>query len=182
MVLSDTKGPCKVRNGERVGDEEGDNQRGSEIILYPNRNSLGSQRVSEIESYEITPGPNRGICLIINNIDFHFHNKRVGSEVDGDDLEQLFHDHLGYKVIHLKNLTAAMMTNILKSLANNSILEATDSLFIIILSHGTTQGIYGVDGGLVELDLIIEQFDNRNCKHMREKPKVRSLVCNKVIL
>lgn len=122
--------------------------------------------------YKMTARP-RGPCLIVNNIDFEadMFPKRKGSDEDAKRFDDIF-QQLGFTVIMRRNQTADQMRELFKEVAKECKPEH-DALFVIILSHGSEDGIYGTDGMEVYLNTeIIACFDNRNCKAMREKPKV----------
>ena len=52
-------------------------------------------------------------------------------------------------------------------------LDHEDSMAVlVVLSHGETECIYGVDGNTVEINLLKRLLDERNCKLMENKPKL----------
>lgn len=122
--------------------------------------------------YKMTSNP-RGICLIVNNIDFEaeMFPTRKGSDEDANRFDLIF-KQLGFITTMTRNLTADEIRNKFKELSKACKPEH-DALFVFIFSHGSEHGIYGTDGIEVHLDSeIITLFDNRNCKAMIGKPKV----------
>lgn len=124
------------------------------------------------EDYKMTSQP-RGLCLIINNINFEddIFPTRKGSDEDANRFDHIF-KQLGFETIMTRNLTAEQMRSKFTELSA-ACKQEHDALFVFILSHGSEHGIYGTDGLEVYLESeIISCFDNRNCKTMIGKPKV----------
>jgi len=70
-----------------------------------------------------------------------------------------------------------MKTNNLADASKEKYLSKYASLVVCILSHGkrTEKGedyVLGVDGGQVETDLLIKEFNNYNCEELAGKPKI----------
>ena len=124
------------------------------------------------EDYKMTSRP-RGLCLIVNNINFEgdIFPTRKGSDEDANRFDLIFRQ-LGFETIMTRNLTADQMRAKFRELSSACKADH-DALFVFILSHGSEHGIYGTDGMEVYLESeIISCFDNRNCKAMIGKPKV----------
>lgn len=124
------------------------------------------------EDYKMTSDP-RGLCLIVNNINFEqdIFPERKGSDEDAKRFDDIF-QQLGFKVIMTRNQTADQMRQQFKDVAA-ACKQEHDALFVFILSHGSEHGIYGTDGMEVNLQTeVLSYFDNRNCKMMLGKPKV----------
>ena len=123
------------------------------------------------EDYKISARV-RGICLIVNNVQFEMDimPDRKGSDMDAFRFKEIFRQ-LGFEVDCKRNLTADKMKSIFKQKAALC-MSKHDALVVILLSHGTESGIYGTDGFEVDLNDILSQFDNKNCKAMRGKPKI----------
>lgn len=130
-----------------------------------------SWRVDLVEDYKMTASQ-RGICLIINNVDFEhdMFPERKGSDYDAYRFKEIF-KQLGFSIESKRNLTADKMKAIFKQISARCMVKH-DSLVVILLSHGTESGIYGTDGLEVDMNDILTYFDNRNCKQMMGKPKV----------
>lgn len=124
-----------------------------------------------IEDYKIS-SEERGTCLIINNVTFEndMFPKRKGSDMDAFRFKDIF-KQLGFSVVSKRNLTSDKMKAVFKQVSARCI-NKHDSLIVILLSHGTESGIFGVDCLEVPMHDILTYFDNRNCKQMMGKPKV----------
>ena len=64
------------------------------------------------------------------------------------------------------------MTNVVQQFSRMDKHRAVDSCVVAILSHGLDGEIYGTDGDLVPLDLLIHYFNGDNCENLQTKPKV----------
>lgn len=115
----------------------------------------------------------RGMCIIINNINFEPpFEKREGAERDAEKMKKLFTD-LHFDVTDHTNLTAKDMAEVLKQAANAKQQEDADCLVVILMSHGSTGVIFGVDGEELKLhDKVYALFNNVNCRNLRGKPKL----------
>lgn len=124
-----------------------------------------------IEDYKMS-ARNRGICLIINNVEFdlNFLPTRKGSDMDAFRFKEVF-KQLGFEVDCKRNLTAEKMKNTFIQKASLCH-PKHDALIVILLSHGTESGVFGIDGLEVDLNETLSHFDNKKCKHMTGKPKV----------
>lgn len=127
--------------------------------------------LDQIEDYTMSSSQ-RGICLIINNVQFEndLLPKRKGSDKDAFRFKEVFRQ-LGFAVESKRNQTAEKMKSLFRQVAARCMLKH-DALVVILLSHGTESGIYGTDGLEVDLNDILSYYDNRNCKQMLGKPKV----------
>lgn len=141
-------------------------------VMTIQRASLENIHRPSDEVYKMTSNP-RGLCLIINNVDFEadIFPQRKGSDEDARRFDVIF-DQLGFKVVMRRNLTADQMKAAFGELAKTCE-KSHDALFVFILSHGSEHGIFGTDGIEVCLESeILSNFDNRNCEAMVGKPKV----------
>lgn len=124
-----------------------------------------------IEDYKMTSSQ-RGLCLIINNVQFDLDvlQQRKGSDMDAFRFKDIF-KQLGFCVESKRNLTAEKMKAAFKQVSARC-MSKHDAVIVILLSHGTESGVYGVDGLEVDLNDILSYFDNKKCKQMMGKPKV----------
>jgi hypothetical protein len=123
------------------------------------------------EDYKMS-SPSRGHCLIVNNVvfDLDMFPKRKGSDKDAFRFKDIF-TQLGFEVDCKRNLNSEKMKSIFKQKA--ALCHSKhDALVVILLSHGTESGIYGIDGIEIDLNDILSYFDNKKCKAMRGKPKI----------
>uniref|UniRef100_A0A3B5R5M5 Caspase-8 n=1 Tax=Xiphophorus maculatus TaxID=8083 RepID=A0A3B5R5M5_XIPMA len=124
----------------------------------------------------------RGICLIVDNFDFSESYKnltntlrnREGTKFDRGKfmyaLKEVF-GWLGYEVdIHV-DYNADQIKSLFTRIGQQDHSQY-DSLVCCILSHGMEGKVYGVDGKLVEIKLLIECIDGENCPSLIEKPKM----------
>ncbi|KTF83213.1 hypothetical protein cypCar_00048743 [Cyprinus carpio] len=123
--------------------------------------------VQEVSQYKIEQNP-RGICVIINNVDFATMDERRGSDEDQKCLAEVF-NWLGFKVEEHRNKTAAEMKNLLKDVGKT---VDGDCFVCCILSHGIKEGVCGTDGAVISVDEIREPFNGNNCQRLASKPKL----------
>ncbi|KAF4086517.1 hypothetical protein AMELA_G00107210 [Ameiurus melas] len=129
----------------------------------------GPAKPTEIGEYKMSSEP-RGVCLIINNMDFHSpHQKRNGSEKDEESLVKVF-KWLGFTEEVHRNQTAEQMKTILRTHSRNQ--HHGDCFVCCILSHGSADGVIGTDGGKVTGADIYEIFNGMYCPSLINKPKV----------
>lgn len=136
------------------------------VVRYADKYHLDSD-----EDYKMCSAQ-RGICLIINNVDFELDvlAKRKGSDMDAYRFKKIF-AQLGFVVESKRNVSADKMKALFKQTAARCLIKH-DALIVIILSHGTESGIYGVDGLEVDMNDVLMNFDNKRCRQMMGKPKV----------
>lgn len=130
-----------------------------------------SLRYDTNEDYKMT-ARERGICLIINNVNFDTPSlcQRRGSTKDAYRFRDIF-EQLFFKVELHRDQTAEAMRNLFRNTATNCRYRH-NALVVIILSHGNETSINGVDGCEVEINEILSSFDNNNCRSMVKKPKI----------
>ncbi|XP_015269033.1 PREDICTED: caspase-1-like [Gekko japonicus] len=118
------------------------------------------------------------LALIICNIDFESacFSRRDGAEVDKAGMERLL-TGLGYKVESHTNLCSEEMADRLRKFAARKEHEASDSTFVVLMSHGLRAGLCGVksqgeNSDILSHDTIYSILNNKNCPALRDKPKV----------
>ncbi|XP_056122829.1 caspase 20, apoptosis-related cysteine peptidase isoform X2 [Rhinichthys klamathensis goyatoka] len=121
----------------------------------------------QVSQYKISQIP-RGICVIINNVNFTTMNGRSGSDEDQKYLDKVFR-WLGFKVVVHRNKTADEMKNLLTDLGKT---VDGDCFVCCVLSHGKKEGVCGTDGGVVSVDEIREPFNGIYCRSLAGKPKL----------
>uniref|UniRef100_A0A3P9NFZ7 Caspase 10, apoptosis-related cysteine peptidase n=1 Tax=Poecilia reticulata TaxID=8081 RepID=A0A3P9NFZ7_POERE len=116
----------------------------------------------------------RGVCVIVDNFDFsksyHKLNNREGSKFDRDALKEVF-QWLGYEMYTYLDYNAAQIKSLFACIGQQDHSQY-DSLVCCILSHGMEGKVYGVDGNLVEIKLLIECINGEKCPSLIEKPKM----------
>ena len=132
---------------------------------------LGPPEITNCYSMRSSP---RGQVLLINNEQFdeimECHSHRMGSDVDGNNLEKLFLE-LGFQVNLQRNLSRNQMVSSIRAFAGSERHSSSDMAVVAILSHGSDGVLYGIDGVPVCTEWIVKQLDNKNCKWLRGKPK-----------
>ncbi|KAJ8303777.1 hypothetical protein KUTeg_018700 [Tegillarca granosa] len=121
----------------------------------------------------------RGRVLIINNI--HFLGKakntgkslsyRDGSAHDEELITDLF-SQLHFIIVTHGDKTADEMRQIVEKEKSNPDHVNADCFICVIMSHGCHEGIYGVDGDVINLETLSSRFDPKNCPALNEKPKL----------
>ncbi|XP_077821056.1 caspase-1-like [Macaca mulatta] len=85
--------------------------------------------------------------------------------------------NLGYKVDVKRNLTASEMTTELAAFARRQEHKTSDSTFLVFMSHGFQEGIWGNKYSeqvpdVLQLNAIFKMLNTRNCPSLKDKPKV----------
>ena len=126
------------------------------------------------------PKLNRGVVLIIVNVNFTVLSKRVGAENHAEMLKSCW-EKLGYSTIITKeDLTA---DDIMKEFKKSAKLASDDkyhSFVCCISSHGSTGGISGTDDngdkdktdGKVKIEQLTKFLAEDEVKNLRNKPKM----------
>lgn len=112
-----------------------------------------------------------GWCLIVNNVDFEYLQRRGGSDLDAEKLKGLF-TQLQYKVKVLRNQNSKQLKEALFQFAKLPEHATADSMVVCLLSHGLEGQIYGVDGVLVSIPDLLALFNGYMAKGLVGKPKL----------
>ncbi|XP_030638356.1 caspase-8-like [Chanos chanos] len=129
---------------------------------------ISAQRTSEVLEYKLSSVP-RGFCVIINNVDFITMGTRKGSERDADALSKVF-KWLGFTVELYKNQTSLEMLNLVHEISKRG--DHGDIFVCCILTHGSNDGVFGIDGDIIRVKHILDQFNALNCPALANKPKL----------
>ena len=144
-----------------------------QILVKKSSKYLGPPEITNC--YFMCSSP-RGQALIINNESFdeitvgEGKKHRKGSDVDGNNLQQLFHE-LGFNVDLQRNLTRNQMANSINNFANSENHIKSNMAILAILSHGSDGILNGVDNGPLYIEDIVKTLNNENCINLRGKPK-----------
>ena len=126
-----------------------------------------------LSCYPMTRQP-RGICLIVNNLEFKDKKKpdRYGAERDEAALHQLFKDELGFEV-HVRNdLRNFEMQQVAEEFAAEDH-SKYDAFVCILMSHGGEYGtLEGVRGRTIQIKDITAEFNSSRCPALANKPKL----------
>nr|XP_022907703.1 caspase Dronc-like [Onthophagus taurus] len=136
---------------------------------------------SKVLTYYTQSPKNRGILLLVNNIDFREKRRiRNGAIVDQANIVELF-TQLGFVIVEEKNKTKSEMQEIVQSFASNPDLYKYDMCITIVMSHGGKINgqtvIESIDEKNLSTKWIVEQFYGYNCKGMIDKPKIFIFQC-----
>ncbi|CAH3022285.1 unnamed protein product, partial [Porites evermanni] len=124
----------------------------------------------EQSKYNMSRSP-RGICLILNNIEFLGEGKRWGAEFDEEELRTLFTE-LSFDVEVARDLRYDQMRNLTAQVAKRNH-KNHDAFVLIVMSHGGDNDvIYGVDNRAVRVEDLISELTQSNCPDLRDKPKI----------
>ena len=116
----------------------------------------------------------RGKVFIINNENFLESSdlfKRPGSDIDADNLKNLF-TQLQFEVVIAKDRTAQDMIDFLTNERDKVTWHDMECVVLIIMSHGETNGIYGTDGKLTKLKDMTDIFNSSQCPGLDLKPRL----------
>ena len=113
----------------------------------------------------------RGICLILNNIEFLGEGKRWGAEFDEEELRTLFTE-LSFNVEVARDLRYDQMRNLTAQVAKRN-QKNHDAFVLIVMYHGEDNDvIYGVDNRAVRVEDLISELTQSNCPDLSDKPKI----------
>ncbi|XP_074129648.1 caspase-3-like isoform X1 [Sminthopsis crassicaudata] len=116
--------------------------------------------------------PEMGLCVIINNKNFHPNTGmsfRSGTDVDAAHLRDTFKS-LKYEVRNKNDLTCKEIIELLYNVSKEDHSQRS-SFVCVILSHGEEGIIFGTDGS-VELKRLTYFFKGDKCKSLIGKPKL----------
>lgn len=129
------------------------------------------QMAPENRRYKMESTP-RGLCFIINNKNYVNMPICEGTDVNRDQLSDLF-TSLSFGVETKNDLTGAEMKSILSELTRYEGLTIVDSLVVCLLCHGDSDNVYGIDGEAVNLlSDVFKIFGPQTCQPMIGKPKL----------
>lgn len=141
------------------------------------------------------------VALLITNKTFDGYSTRHGAEKDEYEMHCMLAD-LGYDVVKCRNLTVKVVLKIihfyfdispnwendtfiytkflilqeiekaLQKFSKHPHLVHTDSVFVVIMSHGSLQGVCGTDCKPFEIENIYKSLNTQNCPALHNKPKV----------
>ncbi|XP_061136716.1 caspase a-like [Syngnathus typhle] len=150
--------------------------------LIPCNMSFWTSKKNDSEIYPVTKESVRSrVALLITNIQFEdaSHN-RLGAEVDERNMQRLLED-LGYEVVKHTNLTGQEMDKAVLNFSKHPKLKDTDSVFVVIMSHGKSASILGVNWNKTQtaeeedvfpIDNIYKHLNSKNCRALIDKPKI----------
>uniref|UniRef100_A0A3Q4MWL6 Caspase-1-like n=1 Tax=Neolamprologus brichardi TaxID=32507 RepID=A0A3Q4MWL6_NEOBR len=111
------------------------------------------------------------VALLITNKTFNGYSTRHGAEKDEYEMHCMLAD-LGYDVVKYRNLTVKEIEKALQKFSKHPHLVHTDSVFVVIMSHGSLKGVCGTDCKPFEIENIYKSLNTENCPALHNKPKV----------
>uniref|UniRef100_A0A3Q0SGD4 Caspase a n=1 Tax=Amphilophus citrinellus TaxID=61819 RepID=A0A3Q0SGD4_AMPCI len=122
------------------------------------------------------------VALLITNIKFTDATlNRNGAEKDQENMEKLL-SALGYEVVKYTNLTGKEINEALIEFSKHPKLKETDSVVVVIMSHGKLGAVLGVDyketlsntekQDEFPIDNIYKQLGPEKCRALLDKPKI----------
>ncbi|XP_047449343.1 caspase a-like [Mugil cephalus] len=117
------------------------------------------------------------VALLITNIKFKEEKRnRKGAEKDEENMEKLL-SALGYEVVRHTNLTAKEIDEALIKFSKHPKLKETDSVVVVLMSHGKLGAVLGVDSTEEQpddfpIDKIYKHLGSEKCPALLNKPKV----------
>ncbi|KAM9359482.1 caspase-1-A-like [Symphorus nematophorus] len=131
-------------------------EKGNDIDIYPvTKKSFGSR-----------------VALLITNLRFNYYlPTRHGAEVDEENMDKLLRA-LGYEVVKYTNLTEQEIDTAMIEFSKHPKLKQTDSVLVVIMTHGDLGFVYGVDSKVFPIDRIYKCLGPENCPVLLNKPKI----------
>uniref|UniRef100_A0A096MB89 Caspase a n=1 Tax=Poecilia formosa TaxID=48698 RepID=A0A096MB89_POEFO len=117
------------------------------------------------------------VALLITNRNFANPSlTRKGAEKDEENMEKLLRS-LGYEVVKHNDLTAQRMNEVLRNFTEHPKLRDTDSVFVVIMSHGKREFVLGVNHSEEKpdefpVDNIYKHLGPQECPALMNKPKI----------
>ncbi|AWO98926.1 Caspase [Scophthalmus maximus] len=148
---------------------------GGSTTLIPTTEDFWRAKRNDKNIYTVTKNNIRNrVALLITNIKFTDKSlNREGAERDEENMENLLTD-LGYEVVKHTNLTAKAIDGALLTFSTHPKLKDTDSVLVVIMSHGKLGTILGVDGkdDKFHIDNIYKHLGSEKCPALLDKPKI----------
>ncbi|XP_054598447.1 caspase a isoform X2 [Nothobranchius furzeri] len=134
---------------------------------------------SDSSVYSVTKASYRSrVALLITNIEFSHEARRNGAEKDEEKMEKLL-KNLGYEVVRHRNCTGQEINNALTDFTDHPKLKETDSVVVVIMSHGKLGAVLGVnwkdgddDPDEFPINNIFTLLGPEKCPKLVNKPKV----------
>ncbi|KAM4742069.1 caspase a-like [Anableps anableps] len=117
------------------------------------------------------------VALLITNRNFaNTRLTRKGAEKDEENMEKLLKS-LGYELVKYNDLTAKRMNEVLCTFSEHPKLKDTDSVFVVIMSHGKREFVLGVNHSEEKpdefpVDNIYKHLGSQECPALMNKPKI----------
>lgn len=146
--------------------------------LIPVSDSLRREKMNNPDIYKVSDASIKSrVALLITNRNFTDDNlTRKGAEKDEENMEDLL-TSLQYEVVKHKDLTAKDIEKALREFTTHPKLKDTDSMFVVIMSHGKRGFVLGVDHredkpDEFPVDKIYKYLGPQKCSALMDKPKI----------
>lgn len=171
------------KSQQPVEHQEPQEEHDGPTTLIKVQESFWSEKQNDKDIYPVTKDSVKNrVALLITNITFQdAKNNRHGAEKDEENMEKLL-TALGYEVIKYTNLTAKQMDDALVHFSKHPKLTETDSVFVVIMSHGKLGVVLGVNfkqsyssgetPDELQVDSIYRHLNAKNCPALTDKPKI----------
>ncbi|XP_060928469.1 uncharacterized protein LOC133002895 [Limanda limanda] len=151
---------------------------GWSTTLIPTTKDFWRNKQNEKDIYPVTKDNYRNrVALLITNIKFTLEElDRHGAEKDEENAEKLL-TGLGYEVVKYTNLTAKAIDNAVIRFSKHPKLRGTDSVMVVIMSHGELGNILGVENSKSDsdefpIDNIYKHLGPEKCPALLNKTKI----------
>ncbi|XP_040901684.1 caspase a [Toxotes jaculatrix] len=150
--------------------------------LIPTTEAFWREKQNDNSIYPVTKNNMRNrVALLITNIKFTYEKlNRNGAEKDEENMERLL-TALGYEVVKHTDLKGKAIDDALSEFSTHPKLKETDSVLVVIMSHGKLGAVLGVNCknklGIEEPDEfpinnIYKHLGSEKCPQLLNKPKI----------
>ncbi|XP_053176786.1 caspase a-like [Scomber japonicus] len=170
-----TSGKCSQPAPEPLKDEWS-------TTLKPTTDAFWREKQNDRSTYNVTKENIRSrVALLITNIKFtDVAMNRKGADKDEENMEKLL-KALGYEVVKYTNLTGKEIEEAVIKFSKHPKLKETDSVFVVIMSHGELGAVLGVnykkgdperEKDKFPIDDIYKHLATTHCQELLDKPKI----------
>ncbi|XP_051255398.1 caspase a-like isoform X2 [Dicentrarchus labrax] len=147
-------------------------------LLIPTTDAFWTEKQKDTHIYRVTDQSIRNrVALLITNMIFANQNlNRYGAEKDEQNMEKLLTD-LGYEVVKYTNLTGKDIDDAMTRFSKHPKLRETDSVLVVIMSHGKLGAVLGVNYAEdnpdeFPINNIYDHLGSKKCPALLNKPKI----------
>ncbi|XP_078023185.1 uncharacterized protein LOC117259544 isoform X3 [Epinephelus lanceolatus] len=150
------------------------------ITLNPATESFWMDKVKDNSVYPVDKKSIKNrVALLITNIKFTDEKmNRNGADKDEENMEKLL-TALKYEVVKYTNLTGKAIDDAILKFSKHPKLKETDSVIVVIMSHGKLGKVLGVDWKKGDekpdeflIDNIYKHLGSEKCPALLDKPKI----------
>ncbi|XP_049913667.1 uncharacterized protein LOC126398392 isoform X2 [Epinephelus moara] len=150
------------------------------ITLNPATESFWMDKVKDNNVYPVDKKSIKNrVALLITNIKFTDEKlNRNGADKDEENMEKLL-TALKYEVVKYTNLTGKAIDDAILKFSKHPKLKETDSVIVVIMSHGKLGKVLGVDWKKGDekpdeflIDNIYKHLGSEKCPALLDKPKI----------